>query len=281
MRVAIIGLGLIGGSLAKAFREHTDAAVYGYDRDDKTMTAAIETGVVDAVLPEEGMLDYDILFVALYPRATVTFVEQNAQRISPATLVVDCCGVKTSVCEPCFALAEQYGFTFVGGHPMAGTERAGFAAARADLFDGASMLLAPKDPELRYPALDELFLTLGFGRVVYTTPAEHDDIIAYTSQLAHVVSSAYIQSPTAAKNAGFSAGSFKDLTRVAYLSEDMWSELFLANRDALVREIDTIVDNLQNYRSAINSGDRQRLWNMLHQGKLDKLASERMLEEQE
>ena len=263
MRVAIIGLGLIGGSLAKAFREHTDAAVYGYDRDDKTMTAAIETGVVDAVLPEEGMLDYDILFVALYPRATVTFVEQNAQRISPATLVVDCCGVKTSVCEPCFALAEQYGFTFVGGHPMAGTERAGFAAARADLFDGASMLLAPKDPELRYPALDELFLTLGFGRVVYTTPAEHDDIIAYTSQLAHVVSSAYIQSPTAAKNAGFSAGSFKDLTRVAYLSEDMWSELFLANRETLLTEMDNYRASFVKLYDTIKNGDREGMREMM------------------
>ena len=163
---------------------------------------------------------------------------------------------------------------------MAGTERAGFAAARADLFDGASMLLAPCCAETRYPVLDELFLSLGFGRVVYTTPAEHDDIIAYTSQLAHVVSSAYIQSPTAKKNAGFSAGSFKDLTRVAYLSEDMWSELFLANRDALVREIDVIIDNLQRYREAIAEKDRQRLWDMLHRGKMDKLASERMLEEQ-
>lgn len=269
--VGIVGLGLIGGSMARAYKLYSDSdcQVLGMDRDKATLDVAMLTGAVDRPLTVDNIGACELLLIALFPGATVDFLRENASRISPDALVIDLCGIKQMVCEACFPLAKQYGFTYIGGHPMAGTHKSGFSASRAELFRGAPMVLVP-------PRFDDIALLerakralapAGFGHLSVTTAQAHDAMIAFTSQLAHIVSGAYIKSPTARKHKGFSAGSYRDMTRVAWLNPDMWTELFLENGECLTQEIDNLIGELQKYRDAIAAGDEKELWNLLDEGR--------------
>lgn len=272
MKIAVAGLGLIGGSLAKAFRALPEAEVLGYDIDNTTIMRAKLVDAMDAVMDEDNIEQCDYIFVALYPKATQDFLEKFAPYIGKNTVVVDCAGTKRGVCEQGFALAKEYGFCFVGGHPMAGTQFSGFKYSRASLFDKASMILVPaKDEKLEVlQALKELLVKIGFKSVTITNAAEHDRIIAYTSQLAHVVSNAYVKSPNARVHKGFSAGSYRDLTRVAKLNSTMWAELFLDNSDNIASEIDGIISELEKYSKAIKENDKETLTQLLNEGTIIK-----------
>ena len=272
MKIAIIGLGLIGGSLAKAFTAYTDNRVYGCDADAATLAYAKLSETIDEPLTDEILPECDLVIVALYPNATIRVLSEKAPLIKKGALVIDTCGTKRKVCAACFALAETYGFTFVGGHPMAGIQFSGIKYSRADLFKGASMILVPPhlDDMAFLTGMKTLFLPLGFSKVVLTTPEKHDEIIAFTSQLAHIVSSAYIKSDTAKLHHGFSAGSYKDMTRVATLNDTMWTELFLENRDNLLQEIDNIVSALTDFRAALAADDGEKLSALLREGTQDK-----------
>jgi len=268
MTVGVVGLGLIGGSLAKAYKEHAEITVYGFDIDSSILGFAQVAGAIDGVLDENTLGLCDCVLIAIYPSATIEYLKSAAPMIPQNTIVFDCCGVKRFVCEPCFKIASEYGFTFVGTHPMAGTHNSGFKASRANLFKGAVMALVPPvyDDIGLFGRIEELLKPVGFGRLTITTAEKHDEIIAFTSQMAHVVSNAYIKSPTATAHKGLSAGSYKDLTRVARLDPDMWSELFLENGDALVKEIDFLISSLGKYRDAIADRDLTRLRGMLDEG---------------
>ncbi|MEE0745846.1 MAG: prephenate dehydrogenase, partial [Anaerovoracaceae bacterium] len=234
MEIGIAGLGLIGGSLAKAISQNTDNTVYGYDISDQVVKKAVLVDAIEQPLNDKLLTQCDIVVVALYPGDTIDYVTENADLFKPGAIVVDCCGVKKPVCDKLIPLAEEKGFLFVGGHPMAGLEHSGFTYAKKSLFNNASMIFtATKGPIESMSKLKSLFTSIGFTNIEITTPEEHDRRIAFTSQLAHVVSNAYIKSPTAQRHEGFSAGSYKDLTRVAKLNEDMWTELFLENPDNL------------------------------------------------
>ena len=272
MKIAIIGLGLIGGSLAKAFKTYTDNRVYGCDADAATLAYAKLSETIDEPLTDEILPECDLVLVALYPNATIRVLSEKAPLIKKGALVIDTCGTKRKVCAACFALAETYGFTFVGGHPMAGIQFSGIKYSRADLFKGASMILVPPhlDDMAFLTGMKTLFLPLGFSKVVLTTPEKHDEIIAFTSQLAHIVSSAYIKSDTAKLHHGFSAGSYKDMTRVSTLNDTMWTELFLENRDNLLHEIDNIVSALTDFRAALAADDGEKLSALLREGSEDK-----------
>jgi len=272
MNVGVAGLGLMGGSAAKALRERTEHTVWGFDINPDVMKMALESGAIDAPLSEERLGLCDVVLVALYPRDAVDYVTSQAPRLKEGAAVVDFCGVKKPVCAALAPLAEAFGFTFVGGHPMAGVERSGFTSSDGRLFSGASMILTP-GPDLAPETLERLrgfFLSLGFGSIQLSTPDEHDRIIAYTSQLAHVLSSAYIKSPSALRHRGFSAGSFQDMTRVAWLNEEMWTELFLSNRAYLADEVQGLADRLSEYADAIRKGDGERLRRLLREGRLRK-----------
>lgn len=268
MKIAVIGLGLIGGSFAKAFKTFTDHTVYGYDADQATLAYAKLSEAVDEDLTDELLSEADLLLLSLYPETTVRILEEKAPLLKKGALVVDTCGTKRKVCAVGFSLAEKHGFTFVGGHPMAGTQFSGIKYSRAELFKGASMILVPPhlDDMSFLTAVKSIFMPLGFGKVTVTTPEKHDAIIAFTSQLAHIVSSAYIKSDTAALHHGFSAGSYRDMTRVATLNDTMWTELFLENRDNLVGELDSILAALSAYRTALADNDAQRLSALLREG---------------
>ena len=276
MTVGIVGLGLIGGSLARSIKVHTDFEVLGMDINSQTMLQANLLGAIDGTLTEDNLARCDVVLVALYPAAIVTWITEHQDAFRPGAWVIDCGGVKEVVCTPLNALAQGKPWHYCGGHPMAGREFSGFRYAKDDLFDRASMILTPPrdaGPEVR-TWLKDFFLTIGFRRVQFTTPREHDEMIAYTSQLAHVVSSAYVKCPLAQKHRGFSAGSFADMTRVAKLNEDMWTELFFDNRDALLPEINGLIDRLVAYRDALAAEDHQAMKQLLREGREIKEALE-------
>ena len=269
MNIGIVGLGLIGGSLARAIRANTAHTVWGADLQRPVVYRAKLLEVIDEELTEDRVGACDILILALFPRDTVEWVRSHAAAIQKGAVVVDCAGVKQAVCAPCWEMAEQNGFTFIGGHPMEGVAKLGFENSRRDMFVNASMILVPHrnlDIETMKKVKD-VFDAIGFTRYEIATPEKHDRIIALTSQLAHVVSSAYVKSPTALEHRGFSAGSFRDMTRVAFLNEKMWAELFLWNREDLRRELRGLIGRLEQYDAALAAGDEERMAALLREGR--------------
>ena len=276
MRIGVVGLGLIGGSLARSIRAHSSHAVLGWDRAPEVVSAAIADGTLNGELSGGDPIGCDMVLVALYPAACVEYVRRWADCFSPGAWVIDCAGVKRIVCDTLFPLAENRPWRFVGGHPMAGREHSGYAAARDNLFERAAMLLAPPKgfSEANGRALRDFFMEIGFRDVRFTTPEEHDRMIGYTSQLAHVLSSAYVKNPLSADNRDFTGGSFQDLTRVARLNETMWTELFLDNADDLLASLDDLLTRLNEYHDALIHRDAEALKALLREGRLCKEAIE-------
>lgn len=273
MLIGVVGLGLIGGSMAKAINQNTDYSVYGYDIEDKITKKAILVGAIEGELTDEMIPECDLLFLGLYPQDTIEFLRTNASRIKKDCIVMDTGGVKQIVCDSAAPLAAEYGFTFIGAHPMAGVEHKGFEYSKKALFNGASLILVPLTGT-KIEKVDQvihLAKQIGFVQTPIVEPDEHDRIIAYTSQLAHVVSSAYVMSPTACDHNGFSAGSYRDMTRVAKLNEIMWTELFLENPDFLADEIDGLTHRLEEFSKVIRGRDEEKLCELLRAGHLRKL----------
>ena len=271
MNVGILGLGLIGGSLARAYalEGHT---VYATQRNQSMLSFAMLAGAVHGKLDESTIPACDLILLAIYPDGSASWLEKNAHLISSSTLVMDCCGVKTEICKRCFPLAKTYGFTFIGGHPMAGSQFSGFKYSRANLFEGAPMVLVP-------PVFDDIQLLdraknalkpCNFGFFSVTTAENHDKMIAFTSQMPHILSNAFIKSPTALQHRGFSAGSYKDMTRVAWLNPQMWAELFLENKEHVLFELDYYLNSLKAYRDAIADNNEALLVSLLEEGKIRK-----------
>ncbi len=270
--IAIVGLGLIGGSFARAFRKYTDHKIIGFNRTKSTAEAALEQGVIDEIGTEENLRTADIVLLSMYPKVSCDFVEAHIDSFKPGCIITDDCGIKKYLVDRLTPLCQAHGLYYVGGHPMAGREVSGYKASTAELYKGASMLLVPTEActqEVLHE-VKSLFAQIGFRQLVVTTAEHHDRMIAYTSQLCHVISSAYIKSPTELEHKGYSGGSYRDLTRVAYLNETMWTELFIENRRALVPEIDEVIQHLTEYRDAIAAEDADTLYELLHEGKCRK-----------
>ena len=267
--IAVIGLGLIGGSFAKAFKQYINHTIIGFNRTRSTAEKALEEGAIDKIGTPENLKEADIILLSMYPKVSCDFIEEHLDALKPGCIITDDCGVKTYMAERLVSLCREHGLSYVGGHPMAGREVSGFKASTPDMYKGASMLLVPTDattPEA-LQTVKHLFSEIGFSQLVVTTAEHHDRMIAYTSQLCHIISSAYIKSPSELEHKGYSGGSYRDLTRVAYLNETMWTELFLENKQALVPEIDEVIKHLQEYRDVIAAGDEETLFQLLQDGR--------------
>lgn len=268
MNVGILGLGLIGGSLARAYalEGHT---VYAIQRNESMLSFAMLAGAVHGKLDEKTIPKCDLILLAIYPDGSASWLERNAHLVSKEALVIDCCGIKKEICQRCFPLAEKHGFTFVGGHPMAGSQFSGFKYSRATLFKGQPMVLVPPVFD-NMQLLDRVKQALNpcqFGTFSVTTAEDHDRMIAFTSQMPHILSNAFIKSPTALNHKGFSAGSYRDLTRVAWLNPQMWAELFLENKENVLFELDYYIESLKAYRDSIAAEDMEQLIALLDEGK--------------
>lgn len=277
MNVGIVGLGLIGGSMARAYREYSneqglDFKIFATDKNRSIIDFACLEGTLDGYLDPDTIARCDLIFIALYPVASIKYLEENSHLIKPEAVVIDLCGTKAGICAVGFSLAKKHGYTFVGGHPMAGTHNSGYKYSKSTMFKGAPMVIVPPkfDDINLFGKIKEILAPARFGKFSFTTAEEHDRMIAFTSQLAHVVSNAYVKSPTAKNHKGFSAGSYKDMTRVAWLNEIMWAELFLENKEPLLFEIESIIASLEEYRDALKNDDKERMTEILREGRIAK-----------
>lgn len=269
MKIGIVGMGLIGGSLARTIKLRTKHTVVGCDINPDTIRQAFMMEAMDEEMNDENLQECGMVLISLYPSDIVRWITEHAHLFAEDCLVIDCGGVKQYIMDNVLPLTEGARWHFIGGHPMAGREFSGFRYAKDDLYERATMLLTPKpdeDPALLARA-KHFFMDIGFRKVQFTTPRTHDEMIAYTSQLAHVVSSAYVKTPMATRHRGFSAGSFADMTRVARLNEDMWTELFFENRDALLPELEGLAERVAAYRDALKNNDPEAMRALLREGR--------------
>lgn len=274
MKIGIIGLGLIGGSFAKTVKAKTSHKVYGKDRDESVILKAKLTNAIDSELTPKSAKNIDLLILSVYPRSVEEILKEYVPLLKDGATVIDFSGIKRDVCALMKKFALEYpSINFLGGHPMAGREYSGFDHAITTLFDKASMLLVPVQTNIfNEEEIKDFFLKLGFGEVIFTTADTHDKIIAFTSELCHIVSNAFIKSPTATEHHGYSAGSYKDLTRVARLDSKMWSELMIDNKDKLLYELSTLISHLKEYEDALQQGDEEKLRLLLEDGNVIKLT---------
>lgn len=268
MKIGIVGLGLMGASFGRTVRAKEKGTVYGADISEDTILKAELIGAIDGVLDVKTASEIDLLVISVYPRDFRKVAESYLPYMKKGSVVLDFCGIKRTVCEEMKELSASYpDINFVGGHPMAGREYSGIDHSVTTLFERASMLMIPVRTDIfAEEQLKAFFLSLGFGSVVFTTAETHDEIISFTSQLCHIVSNAFIKSPVAQEHHGFSAGSYRDLTRVARLHPRMWSQLMIDNKDKLKPELDLLIENLKKYSDALGQSDEKALENLLAEG---------------
>ncbi len=267
MNIAVVGLGIIGGSFCKAIKKYTDHHVIGINRTYETAKKALEVGAIDEVGTAETLGKADLIIVSMYPQAVIDFIRENGKYIRKDAIVTDASGIKRAICPELEALSKEFGFVFVGSHPMAGKEKNGFDVSDAELYKGASYIITPCGAEQKYvDIVSDFALSIGFGTVKITTPEEHDRMIAFTSQLPHVLACSYVLSPCCPNHKGFSAGSYRDVSRVANINSKLWSELFLENKEPLVKELDILIENITQIIDAIKKEDREALTDLLEQG---------------
>ena len=271
MNIAIIGMGIIGGSLAKAFAKYTDHHIIGINRTRSTLEHALSDGAIHEIGTLESLSRADVVYMCTYPEHIVRYVKENAGFFKKGCIITDVCGIKSEICGAMTGICRENGLIFCGSHPMAGKERFSYDAADAELFKGASYIIVPCEADGRtVDTLSGLAMELGFGNVRIATPSEHDRMIAFTSQLPHVLACSYVKSPCCPQHSGFSAGSYRDVSRVARINENLWTDLFLDNREPLCEEISILIDNLSMFRTLISEGNREELREQLRQARLIK-----------
>lgn len=268
MNILVVGLGLIGGSLCKAMKKYTYHHVTGCDINKDIEEFALRDVAVDDTF-SGNFSGFDLVILSLFPEASEKFFRENAGKFDKNTLVTDVCGIKGRFSERMRKTAEENGLRYIGIHPMAGKEFGGYANSSADLFVKANFIIAAEenDPETDKETLASLAKEIGAGKIVVTSPENHDKMIAYTSQLAHIVSSAYVKSPELQLECGFSGGSFQDMTRIATMNEKMWTDLFMQNRENLQFELDTLIGNLLQYRDALENADSEKMLALIAEGR--------------
>lgn len=277
LNITVVGLGLMGGSLCKALRKNSPSIkLIGADLDEAVLKTALQENIIDETLNDTSIAKTDILIFAIPPLATVKVLKEMAPKLEKGTIVTDLCGVKRYIVENCTPICEEFGLHFIGAHPMAGKEKSGILEADDKLFIGASFIITPTDntPQFVIDTISELSKVIGCAQLTVTNPEEHDRMIAFTSQLPHVLAGCYVQSPCSARHKGFSAGSYRDVSRVATVDENLWCELFAENSDLLSAEVEQLITRLEAFRKAIVSKDKPSISRMLKEGRISKLRAD-------
>lgn len=268
MKILVVGLGLIGGSLCKAMKKYTSHYVVGCDLNHDIEFSAMRDVAIDEAF-DGNFSGFDLVIVSLFPDAAEKYISENACKLDKNTLITDVCGIKGDFSLKLKEIAEKNGLRYVGMHPMAGKEFGGYHNSSGDLFCKANFIITPFEDSSAedYDTLSNLAKEIGAGKIVVTSPEEHDKMIAYTSQLAHVVSSAYVKSPELKLECGFSGGSFQDMTRIATMNEKMWTDLFIQNKDNLIYELELLIKNLSSYKDALENSDSKKLLELIAEGR--------------
>lgn len=267
MNIAVVGLGIIGGSFCKAIKKYTNHYVMGINRTEATLQKALSVGAIDEIGTVQSLEKADLIILCMYPQADIDFVEKNGSYIKKGAILTDASGIKSAICPKLCELSQKFDFVFVGSHPMAGKEKNGFDVSDADLYQNASYIITPCGAEQKYvDILSDFAKSIGFSIIKISTPEEHDRMIAFTSQLPHVLACSYVLSPSCPNHKGFSAGSYRDVSRVANINSKLWSELFLENKEPLVKELDILIDNITEIIKAIKAEDKQALTDLLEKG---------------
>ena len=268
MNIGIVGLGLIGASFGKSLKKVTENKVFGYDINPDVLLKAELVGAIDSPLCDDNVESLDMLIISVYPRSFKEVASFYLPKMKEGAILMDFCGIKRGIEEDMKALSKEYpNVSFIGAHPMAGREFSGIDRSLSTLFDRATCVVVPVKADIfTLEKVRDLFLSVGFSEAVFSTAYRHDEIIAFTSQLCHIVSNAFIKSPMASSHFGFSAGSYRDLTRVARLNPQMWTELMMDNRDLLKGELDGLIARLTEYSKALGEGDEQKLFDLLKEG---------------
>lgn len=260
--IAIVGLGIIGGSMAKALKGFRGGRVYGINHRQETLDMAIEDGVIanSGESEEEILKKCDMVILGLYPSLCIDFVKNHADCFKKGALVTDVCGIKEKIVDKITPLMRP-DMEFIGAHPMAGREVYGYKNSIPDLFKNCNFLITPTErtSEKAVKTMEEMAYYIGAKRVVKISPKAHDEMIAYTSQLMHVIAVALCDNRHIETAASFSAGSLRDCTRVAVINEVLWSELFIENKDALCVLIDELKGSLNKMENAIKNEDYETL----------------------
>lgn len=271
MNIVIVGLGIIGGSLAKAFTKYTDHTVIGINRTEATAKLALTDGAIHEIGTKSDLGKADIVYMCTYPEHIVSYVKENAKYFKKGCIITDVCGIKTEICGRLTEICEINGLQFVGSHPMAGKEKFSYAASEAELFQNASYIIVPCNAdENSVSTVAGLAKEIGFGIIRISNPEEHDRMIAFTSQIPHALACAYVMSPCCKNHKGFSAGSYRDVSRVANINENLWTDLFLSNQKPLSEEISVLIDNLKNIKNAIDDNNPDSLRELLKTSRLVK-----------
>mgnify|MGYP004506326561 FL=1 len=271
MKILVVGMGLIGGSICKALKKYTDNEVYGSNRSESKLKLALADGAIDGVgnIAEE---DYDIIWMCMYKEALEKLIRENAPKLKKGTIIADVCGLKGKMTENMSDCCEQFGVHYVGTHPMAGKEKNGYAYSDADMFKNCNFILSPTDStnSEAMETIKNLALAMGAGNIVYSSPEEHDRMIAYTSHIPHIIAGSYVSNELVEKANDFGGGSFRDVSRVATMDAGMWSELFLDNKDAVLEQIAIFKKNIEEYESAIRTENKIALEAIIGKSRLSK-----------
>lgn len=260
----------MGGSIAKALKKTNKYYVIGYNRTEEITKRALSDGAIDEIWDGVSPIDADITVLAVNPNVAFKLLETLPSLLKKGSILTDICGVKAEIVKMGEAVCKEKGIFFIGGHPMAGRERNGYDYSTEDLFFNRSYIFtetANSDKET-LNKLSQLALDIGCSDVTITSPEYHDKMIAYTSQIPHILAGAYMNSPTSATHKGYSAGSYHDVSRVASVDENLWSQLFLSNKDNLLYEIDILIRNLQDYKEAVARNDQNRLSGIIKTGRI-------------
>lgn len=268
MNIGIVGLGLIGGSIARRLTKIDDYNVFGADSNFETVKYALEQNIINLELNQENIKDIDILIICLNPVLVLEVLPTYIENLKSDTIVFDIAGNKTAICTQFEIWQKQFPHLhFFSTHPMAGREVFGIENSTDTLFEDKSILLIPQSKNnSKKQIVIDLYNDLGTREVKITDAKTHDAIIAYTSQLAHIISSGFVDSPLSSSSDGFNGGSFSDLSRVAKMNPFMWTELVLENRENVITCLDFFINNMINFKDAISKNDSEKLLRLFQKG---------------